>query len=173
MRHSRTAHHALVLAAFFVAVASVAPASAQIDPGNTNPVAAKDTGMFGLTASRVARIDAVNLGGRMPGTVNLQFFDEAGNIVGEKFITLGPGESGNLELTPPVGQTGRMSIRARAMVLDDSREGTATRCGRLIRVSAIIFSPDTGQTLRKVRVIHRDLGVCADKGRRAAAPVVP
>ena len=119
MRHSRTAHHALVLAAFFVAVASVAPASAQIDPGNTNPAAA----------------------GRRP--------------------------------FPPVGQTGRMSIRARAMVLDDSREGTATRCGRLIRVSAIIFSPDTGQTLRKVRVIHRDLGVCADKGRRAAAPVVP
>ena len=93
-------------------------------------------------------------------------------MLAEKFMTLAPGESGDLEIPAIAGQKGRMSIRARASILDGSTEGSATHCGRNIRVSAVVLAPETGQTLRKVRVIHRDMGVCADKGRKPATQVV-
>ena len=173
MSQPRTAPRSIVVVATFViAVATVAPALAQNGPA-ARPVAVKDTGMFGLTEGRVARIDAVNLGGSTPGGVRLEFFDAAGTMVAEKFMLLAPGESGDLEfMSSVVGQKGRMSLRARASILDGSTEGMATRCGRNIRVSAIVLAPENGQTLRKVRVVHRDMGVCADKGRKPATQVV-
>jgi hypothetical protein len=156
----------LLIAGLLVALATVASLAAQ-DSRPSALVASKDTGMFGLTPGRVARIDAVNLSlGANPADVHLELFDAAGALLAEKFVTLAAGESSALDFSSPAGQTGRLDIRARASILDDSNQGIATRCGRNVRVSALVLTSDTGQTLRKVRVFHRDVGVCA-KGRKA------
>ncbi len=170
-RHSGMSPLATVAASLVITLTAATSAVAQND-FRGKPVAVKDTGMFGLTVGRVARIDAVNLGAS-PGDVTLAFFDADGNLVAEKMMTLAPGESGDLEFMGKKKgeQGGRTSIRAHASILDHSREGAATRCGRTIRTSAVVLAPETGQTLRKVRVIHRDMGVCGDKGRKAADQV--
>src|SRR5713226_7718708 len=122
-RQPRISPLAAVVASLVIIVTAVASTLAQSDlPGR--PVAVKDTGMFGLTMGRVARIDAVNLGlGDNPGDVHLEFFDAAGNMLADKTVMLGPGESSSLDFMLPVAttaQTGRADIRARASILDNS-----------------------------------------------------
>src|SRR5262249_32544048 len=109
----RTSTLFVVVLSALITFAAVSSASEQEDK---RPVAAKDTGMLGLTPGRIARLDVVNLGARKSGGIRLEFFDASGKVLAEDTVMLEPGQSRKLDFMFDTG--GRMEIRAHATIFD-------------------------------------------------------
>src|SRR5262245_62771544 len=116
---------AVWLGGLAISVTAVASVLAQNDVFGPS-VAVKDTGMFGLTMGRVARIDAVNLGGR-PGDVHLELLDDAGKMLADKLLMLEPGQAGSVEFMSD--QKGRMNIRAHTSVRAHTQDSMRRKHG--------------------------------------------
>ena len=105
-----------------------------------------DTGMFGLTADKTARVHVANASGFSadgpPCVVEVRFYDSMGNPLGQRQLKILPGHAGFADYAQKVQPGERTHLRAQVsqMLLGDFDEPVATCI-----TTAEVFDNRTGE----------------------------